>query len=235
LYRLKPELAGAEPQRTNLYAFSLNNPLRYYDADGRDPIEWLESGAAWFGEHIFVPTVEMFFGGSVGNTPESLDDTLHDRQSYLEQAGQVAVGMLGGKLIGGAAGWASKKVSAATESTIRGLAARQAANWQKALAGAAERMAASRAKYGDAGLVGMAITRKRALSRIDGLVPQVEQHLAKLAAEPGGLAASHWRKELNAFIGEIERLIPHVGRATGAEWTKKVQLWRNELLRLQGY
>ena len=36
-YRFAPETAYAEPQRANLYAFSLNDPLRYYDPDGRDP------------------------------------------------------------------------------------------------------------------------------------------------------------------------------------------------------
>ncbi|HEY5946692.1 MAG TPA: RHS repeat-associated core domain-containing protein [Kofleriaceae bacterium] len=36
LYRFAPDGAWDEPQRANLYAFSLNNPLRYYDPDGRD-------------------------------------------------------------------------------------------------------------------------------------------------------------------------------------------------------
>lgn len=36
LYRFAPDLAWTEPQRANLYAFSLNNPVRYYDPDGRD-------------------------------------------------------------------------------------------------------------------------------------------------------------------------------------------------------
>jgi RHS repeat-associated protein len=37
LYRFVPDLGQRVPQRMNLYAFSLNNPVRYYDADGRDP------------------------------------------------------------------------------------------------------------------------------------------------------------------------------------------------------
>lgn len=37
LYRFVPELAVEQPRRTNLYDFSLNNPLRYLDPDGRDP------------------------------------------------------------------------------------------------------------------------------------------------------------------------------------------------------
>lgn len=36
-YTFAPESAGAEPQRANRYAFSLNNPLRYVDPDGREP------------------------------------------------------------------------------------------------------------------------------------------------------------------------------------------------------
>jgi RHS repeat-associated protein len=37
LYRFAPDSAWTEPQRANLYAFSLNNPLRYLDPDGRNP------------------------------------------------------------------------------------------------------------------------------------------------------------------------------------------------------
>lgn len=35
-YRFTPDLTGLEPQRANLYAFSLNNPVTYLDPDGRD-------------------------------------------------------------------------------------------------------------------------------------------------------------------------------------------------------
>lgn len=37
LYRVVPDLAEANPRRMTLYAFSLNNPVRYLDPDGRDP------------------------------------------------------------------------------------------------------------------------------------------------------------------------------------------------------
>ena len=36
LYRLVPELGLMSPQRMNQYSFSLNNPVRYLDPDGRD-------------------------------------------------------------------------------------------------------------------------------------------------------------------------------------------------------
>jgi RHS repeat-associated protein len=38
LYQALPDLATLEPQRMNRYAFSLNNPLKFYDPDGRDPL-----------------------------------------------------------------------------------------------------------------------------------------------------------------------------------------------------
>jgi RHS repeat-associated protein len=50
LYRFVPDLAWDEPRRANLYSFSLNNPLRYYDPDGRDSCngkpdcKWIENG-----------------------------------------------------------------------------------------------------------------------------------------------------------------------------------------------
>ena len=36
LYRFIPDLGLYEPQRMNLYTFSLNNPVRYFDPDGRE-------------------------------------------------------------------------------------------------------------------------------------------------------------------------------------------------------
>lgn len=36
LYRFVPDLSLGSPQRMNLYTFSLNNSMRYYDPDGRD-------------------------------------------------------------------------------------------------------------------------------------------------------------------------------------------------------
>lgn len=51
LYRFLPDRAQTEPQRTNLYAFSLNNPIRHYDPDGREPLEitkqFLETAGEW--------------------------------------------------------------------------------------------------------------------------------------------------------------------------------------------
>lgn len=45
LYRFAPEVGLSDPQRLNLYAFSLNNPVRYYDPDGRNPLlKYVEIG-----------------------------------------------------------------------------------------------------------------------------------------------------------------------------------------------
>ena len=42
LYRFAPDLAYDQPRRMNLYSFSLNNPLRYVDPDGKNPAICLE-------------------------------------------------------------------------------------------------------------------------------------------------------------------------------------------------
>jgi RHS repeat-associated protein len=41
LYRFAPDVTLVQPQRINLYAFSLNNGLRYFDPDGREPADRL--------------------------------------------------------------------------------------------------------------------------------------------------------------------------------------------------
>lgn len=52
LYRFAPDLAWDQPRRMNLYAFSLNNPLRYVDPDGMNPGR---PPGPWAGPNIPVP------------------------------------------------------------------------------------------------------------------------------------------------------------------------------------
>jgi len=74
----------------------------------------------------------------------------------------------------------------------------------------------------------MAITRKQALKRTEGLIGEgsnegIESHIGKLT-RPG--SGPHIRTELNARIREIERLAAHVGEKTGAEVRAKIAEWR---------
>jgi hypothetical protein len=46
----------------------------------------------------------------------------------------------------------------------------------------------------------MAISRAKALERLAGLVPRVEDHLAKIAQYPGHSAIPHWRKEIGNWL-----------------------------------
>jgi RHS repeat-associated protein len=59
LFRFAPEAAWDQPRRANLYGFSLNNPLRYQDPDGRDGILATACGAA--GEACIVPAAAAAF------------------------------------------------------------------------------------------------------------------------------------------------------------------------------
>lgn len=61
-YRFAPDSAWAEPQRANLYAFSLNNPITYVDPDGRDPHN--DTGRA-----ITKLSVELVIAGATGGLP----------------------------------------------------------------------------------------------------------------------------------------------------------------------
>ena len=69
-----------------------------------------ERALAWVGEEIFVPTVELFTGRSNTNAPTSEKSRLYAAQSYREQARNVAFSVAGGKLLGQAAGWFTKKI-----------------------------------------------------------------------------------------------------------------------------
>lgn len=77
----------------------------------------------------------------------------------------------------------------------------------------------------------MAITRKQALKRIDGLIGEgadagIEAHIDKRGRRGAG---PHIRSELNAKLDEIERLIPCVGKKTGMELAARIAEWRRRI------
>jgi RHS repeat-associated protein len=77
-------------------------------------------------------------------------------------------------------------------------------------------------------LLGMAFPRGHAIGKMEELVPRIEEHLAKLGSMPGSENVPHWHTELHAWIGKIERLIPSVGKKTGAGWIARVAGWRRQ-------
>ena len=76
---------------------------------------------------------------------------------------------------------------------------------------------------------GGAMSRKAALTRMEGLSAQVEKHLAKLADDPANLAIGHWRKEITTWLGDMEKVLPAVGKKTAAKWQAKLTAWRQAL------
>ena len=77
----------------------------------------------------------------------------------------------------------------------------------------------------------MAITRKQALKRIEGLIGEgsnagIESHIAKLT-RPG--SGPHIRNELATRIAEVERLATHVGEKSGADILARITEWRKRI------
>ena len=77
----------------------------------------------------------------------------------------------------------------------------------------------------------MAITRKQALKRIEGLIGEssiagIESHVTKLA-RPG--SGPHIRNELTTRLAEVERLASHVGDKSGADILAKITDWRKRI------
>ena len=71
--------------------------------------------------------------------------------------------------------------------------------------------------------------RKDALVRLNGLAPQVEEHLQKLQNDPSSRDAGHWRKEIEAWLTHMEALLPNLGKKTSGLWAKRLESWKNEL------
>ncbi len=73
------------------------------------------------------------------------------------------------------------------------------------------------------------MTRKRALKRLDGLAPRVEEHLEKIHAEPSSGDVPHWVKEVESWIRQMEEMLPHVGQKTAEEWAHRIDAWKRQL------
>lgn len=91
--------------------------------------------------------------------------------------------------------------------------------------------ARSRGLNQNSGIVHMAITRKQALKRIEGLIGDgsnagIESHIAKLSRPWSG---PHIRNELTTRIAEVERLASHVGDKSGADILAKIAEWRKRI------
>ncbi len=94
-----------------------------------------------------------------------------------------------------------------------------------------ENAARSRGLHPASVIVNMAITRKQALKRIEGLIGEgsnagIESHIAKLT-RPG--SGPHIRNELATRIAEVERLATHVGEKSGADILARITEYRKRI------
>jgi hypothetical protein len=72
----------------------------------------------------------------------------------------------------------------------------------------------------------MGLSRKKAIKRILGLLPRIEEHLAKIAADPANSAFRHWVHETHGWIEQVEAVLPVVGAKTAEEWQGRIDGWR---------
>jgi hypothetical protein len=210
---------------------SNKGPIRYLaeDVNLYWGAGWFESAITAVGKNVpilgsVVRIEEMIQGQSI--SPYHLNNGTAELDNW-DYAGRIlAVGLdvLG---IGAGACRAIRSPSAPASS----LAPNAPKTWQDFLPEAEARLAAAKAKYGD-GAVAMAISRKQALNRIEGLInaghpeKSIEAHIGKLT-RPG--SGPHIRTELNARLDEIERLATHTGGKTEQEIMKQVQDWRQRI------
>jgi hypothetical protein len=75
----------------------------------------------------------------------------------------------------------------------------------------------------------MSRKRKDALEKIESHIAQLERHLERALAQPGHSSRKKWVSEALGWLVQMERLLPHVGKKTAAEWQARIDGWRAAL------
>lgn len=178
-------------------------------------------------------------GGPGMTAQDALAQAIHEMEEAAVEIGTdiaigvatpIGVGVAGAGLVKGAK--AIAKMRRAKKAA--GLANNGSKRWQDFLPEAKERLARSKAEHGD-GAIAMAISRKQALKRIEGLInaadpeKSIEAHIGKLT-RPG--SGPHIRIELNARIDEIRRLAQHTGSKSEAEIVKQLDEWVRRIVEI---
>jgi hypothetical protein len=73
------------------------------------------------------------------------------------------------------------------------------------------------------------MTRKDALKRLSGLGLRVEEHLEKIASNPGSRDIPKWTTEISNWIQQSEKVLRHVGDKTAAKWAARIADWKARL------
>jgi hypothetical protein len=73
------------------------------------------------------------------------------------------------------------------------------------------------------------MNRKRALKRLDGLAPRIEEHIVKISTSPESWDLPHWISEVNSWMEQMKELLPATGKKTSAIWRAKIDEWKAQL------
>jgi hypothetical protein len=109
-------------------------------------------------------------------------------------------------------------------------------SWRDFIPEAENRLSAAKTEYGNSAVM-MAISRKQALARLEGLEGAILYHLddhipSTIKGAPS--AIKHWRTEVGGLIDDMERLTPHIGKKSAAAWQFRISEMRKRLNDLLG-
>lgn len=75
----------------------------------------------------------------------------------------------------------------------------------------------------------MGMSRKRALLRLNGLLPRVREHLEKLRERPDDREVNHWRGEVRVWLRQMSDMLDAAGEGTAAAWRAVIEDCYSEL------
>lgn len=72
----------------------------------------------------------------------------------------------------------------------------------------------------------MAMSRQKALDRLQTRSKNILEHLEKIGRNPGSTSVNGWKREVRNWIRDMEHALPNAGQKTAEAWEKVIEAYK---------